>query len=208
MVAVAEAVRGHGSLCGAPPVGVGGVVAEIREAIAACQSCAEMAPWRKHPPDSFGTTATGYVLVGQAPERRPPRLPLVREALAAVGDARYRDLEDLFFLADAVHCQPARPGALRKGVLAACGRWLDIEIRVLHPRLVLALGAKACEAVLHRPVRMEEEHGIRLRLGEFEVLPLLMPSPAALPSLRRLGMDLAGYRRWLMRLLAGLIAAL
>ena len=205
MGVVAEAAWGQsgGSFVRLP--GVAGIVAEIREEIAACRSCTAMAPWRKHPPDSFGTTATGYMLVGQAPERRPPRLLIFRQALAAVGHARYRDLEDLFFLSDAVHCQPpARQGPTREA-LRRCPRYVELELRVLRPRLVVTVGARAAEAVLDREIAIEREHGVRHRRGEFDVLTLLLP---VVPSLRRRGLTLESYRDWLTALFRSLIAAL
>jgi DNA polymerase len=184
---------------------VAGIVSEIREEVAGCRACAPMEPWRKHPPDSFGTTATGYVLVGQCPERRTPRLPLFREALAAVGDPRYRDLEDLFFLTDVVHCQPPGRRGPGREVVRRCSRYAELEIRVLHPRLIVTVGARAAEAVLDRELSIEREHGVRHQLGEFDVLTLLLP---VVPSLRKRGLTLESYREWLTALMQGLIAAL
>ena len=48
------------------PMGVAGIVTEIRAGIAACRLCPGMRPFRKGAPESFGTTATGYMLVGDS----------------------------------------------------------------------------------------------------------------------------------------------
>ena len=52
---------------GAPaPTGIAGLVAGIRAGIQTCKLCPAMRPFRKLPPDAFGTTRTGYVLVAEA----------------------------------------------------------------------------------------------------------------------------------------------
>ncbi len=74
--------------------------------------------------------------------------------------------------------------------------------------MVVTLGAKAAEAVLDRPVKIEQEHGKRHLLQEVEVLTLLMPTPNNSASLNRLDMTVAGYKRWLTGLFGSLIDAL
>lgn len=211
---MATAAGKRGRAVQAPPTGVAGIVTEIRAEIAACRLCPGMRPYRKRPPESFGTTTTRYMLVGAAPgkARKPfagDRGRLFREALADVGDARYPHLEDLFYLADAVRCAPfrkddkSRMRAPSKGECRTCSPYLHFEIRALRPHLVLAVGAAAARAVLGQPVDIEEAHGRRARLRDVEVLPLLLPSHRV--ALRRAGMSTESYGRWLTGLFGALI---
>ena len=96
-----------------------GLVAGIRAGIATCKLCPAMRPWRKLPPESFGTTRTGYVLVAEAPGPRGDLFrdasgAAMREALAQTHDEEYTSLEDLFFLTHAVRCVPTDPKAKAK----------------------------------------------------------------------------------------------
>jgi uracil-DNA glycosylase family 4 len=195
--------------------GVTALVADIRAGVAACRVCPALAPYRKHPPESFGTTRTGYVLVGEAGSRSPrpfddPAGRTLREALRAVEDPAYRDLEDLFFLTQAVRCAPQRKGgkgsrAPTRGECKACRPYLHFELRALHPRLVVAVGSLAAEAALGEPVRIVEAHGRRWRRGDLEVLTLATPSPRNGAALKRLDITLDGYRRWLTGLFGALV---
>jgi len=199
--------------------GVAAVIADLRTEVAACRLCPAMKPFDQHPPQAFGTTTTGYMLVGDSPRggERPfcdSKGQVMREALAAVDDGAYRDLEDLFFIADAVRCRPPnRQNAKRtrtptKGECGNCRPYLMFEMRALHPRLILAVGKHGAEAVLGRPVKIEAEHGCRTRVGDIEVLPLITPSPHNRISLRKLGLTIDDYRRHLTELFAEMIATL
>jgi DNA polymerase len=199
--------------------GVPGIVAEIRAAIARCRLCSAMRPFRKLPPESFGTTRTGYVLVGEAPGTGGALFgdaagAVLREAMAQAGDEEFRSLEDLFFLAHAVRCVPldrkvkGRTRPPKRSECAACRPFLSLELRALHPRLVVAVGGKAAEAVLGKPVVMAREHGQRRRLGDVELLTVLVPSPHNRGALKRHGFTVESYTRWLAGLFGSLIDAL
>ena len=51
--------------------GVAGIITEIRSEIGACRLCPSMKPFKKQPQGCFGTTTTGYMLVGEAPGHGP-----------------------------------------------------------------------------------------------------------------------------------------
>jgi 8-oxo-dGTP diphosphatase len=99
------------------------------------------------------------------------------------------DLEDLFYLTNAVKCWPAtrRPaGRARSGnrsPLATearrCQPFLAAELTALTPEVVVAVGAVAARAILDRPVRLPDDHGRRYRDGGREVVVLLHPANAS-----------------------------
>ncbi|MHC4973451.1 MAG: uracil-DNA glycosylase [Planctomycetota bacterium] len=199
--------------------GVAGIVAEIRAEIGACRLCRGLRPHKKQPPGTFGTTRTGYLLVGEAPTYSPRPFDdaagdVLRRALSEVGDEEYRELEDLFFLTHAVRCVPRHPKNTRKikktrpptrAECRACRPYLQFELRALHPKLIIAVGSRAADAVLGRSIRIGEAHGQRHRVGDAEVLTLLTPSPNNRAPLKRLDMTIENYSRWLTGLFGALI---
>lgn len=199
-----------------PSGGVAALVAGIRAGVTSCRLCPAMRPFRKLPPESFGTTRTGYVLVAEAPGMkgdlfRDASGAVLRDALSQAHDEEYRTLEDLFYVTHAVRCVPRDPKTKAKtrppkrSECNACRPYLAFELRALHPKLVLAVGGKAAEAVLGKPVVMDEEHGRRRRIGDIELLTVLVPSPHNRGALKRHGFGVESYTRWLAGLFGALI---
>jgi DNA polymerase len=191
--------------------GIAGILAELRAEVAACRICPAMQPFHKGGEAPLGTLQTGYMLVGEAPGRGTSEM--LDAALAELDDPRFRTLGDLFFLADSVRCRPPHAKDAKKTRAPTrpecrnCAPYLHFEIRTLHPRLIVALGAKAAEAVLGRALKIEDEHGRRHHLGDVEVLTLIMPTPHNRASLKRLDMTVESYQRWLTGLFGALIDA-
>ena len=196
--------------------GITGIIAEIRTEIGACRLCPAMRPFRRQAPDAFGTTSTGYMLVGEAPGLGAQPFDdaagkVMREALTRVGDDEFRDLEDLFFLAHATRCIPPHPKEKEKtraptrAECRTCRPYLSFEMRALRPRLIITFGANAAESVLGQAVKMEQVHAQRHHVKDIEILTLLAPSPYNRASLKRLDMTIEKYTRWLTGLFGALI---
>jgi DNA polymerase len=195
-------------------------VLALRRRIVACRDCASLAPWRKFPADYFGTLATGYMLVGEAPGYvswrngrafSNPGNYVLHDAMADLGHPRYRTLEDLFYITDVVRCQPAvgETHANRSPTPAEvrlCCRHLRDEIDLLQPRLFVAIGRLAAEFLLGRPIKITREHGKRLvdPAGQ-DVIVLMHPSGRNKQHLVALGLTPAGYRRQLRDIFADLV---
>jgi 8-oxo-dGTP diphosphatase len=153
-----------------------------------------MAPYRKFPAGAAGRRDARFVLVGEAPGFMS--LERARQWTGTGGMILRReirrlglDLEDLFYLTNAVKCWPARPPAHprrrpgnRTPLASECGRcrpFLLAELAALRPEVVVAVGAKAARAILGRPVRLPRDHGRRLRVDGREVVILLHPANAS-----------------------------
>jgi mutator protein MutT/uracil-DNA glycosylase family 4 len=118
------------------------------------------------------------------------------------------DLEDLFYMTNAVKCWPRAPGRragnrspLRSEAARCAALYLTREIAALRPEVIVAVGAVAARAVVSEPVRLPDDHGRRLRVDGREVVVLLHPAnasrhPAVWP----------GYRDSLLALFAELAA--
>ena len=127
--------------------------------VADCTRCPTICGYRKFPWEAVGRPDTGLVLVGEAPgiaSIRNARHWTGRAGMILRGEIRRLglDLEDLFFLTNAVKCWPEAPGAReanrapRASEIANCARFLEAELRLLDPKVVVAVGAVAGEADL------------------------------------------------------------
>jgi uracil-DNA glycosylase len=50
-----------------------------------------------------------------------------------------------------------RPASVRE--IRACSTWMDIEIRTVNPRVILAVGAPAARRIIHSDFRLTEQRG-------------------------------------------------
>lgn len=181
-----------------------------------CTACPTIRGYRQFPATAAGRPDARFVLVGEAPgiaslrgarQWTGPGGMLLRREIRRLG----LDLEDLFYLTNAVKCWPAaprRPGARRSGnrsplasEAARCRSFLRQEIAALDPDLVVAVGAVAARAVVEEVIRLPDDHLRRFRVGRQEVVVLLHPANAS----RHPGVW-PGYRASLLALFAELAA--
>ncbi len=154
-----------------------------------------MRPYAKFAPTAAGRHDARFVLIGEAPgiasiERAQQWTGaggmILRREIRRLG----LDLEDLFYLTNAVKCWPAgparqgrRPG--NRSPLASearrCRPFLAAELEALRPEVIVAVGAVAARAVLGTAysVRLPEDHGRRFRVDGREVVVLLHPANAS-----------------------------
>jgi uracil-DNA glycosylase len=155
----------------------------------ACRACAEAGYPLESLPVLEGGPGQRALIVGQAPgvvegeERRPWR------GRAGKTLRRWLELDEeafyaTFYCAALTRCYPGkhpsgrgdRPAA--RAELDLCAFWLDWELRLLRPRLVLTVGGLALRRVLG-PARLTESIGSRFPLGEAVAVPLPHPSGAS-----------------------------
>lgn len=176
-----------------------------------------MKPWRQFGQDAYGTVGTGYLLVGEAPgyvswrnRRRFTGLAglLIRRALSQLNHVRYTHLEDLFYMTDVVKCHPAPPAnrqsnrAPSPSEIASCACYLERELRLLRPSVIVTFGKTASEGVA-RVLPRGSANGRRP-----EVVAFPHPSPRnqqtilkAYPSMQAFQDTIAGtFRRLIARL--------
>jgi uracil-DNA glycosylase len=129
------------------------------------------------------------VIVGQAPgvveaaERRPWRGRAGRTLRSWLGLDEER-FYATFYCASVTRCYPGKhPGgrgdrAPTPAELDLCAFWLDWELRLLRPRLVLVVGGLAARRLL-RITRLTDCIGSRYPLGDAVAVPLPHPSGAS-----------------------------
>jgi DNA polymerase len=146
-------------------------LATLREAVADCRGC-EL--WRdaRHVVFSQGRASAAIMLVGEQPGDREdavgepfvgPAGHLLDDALAAAGIDRGST-----YLTNAVkHFRHHVSGRRRihdkpeVGDIVACHPWLEAELEVVRPQVVVCLGATAVRAVLGRPIPITRARGRR-----------------------------------------------
>jgi uracil-DNA glycosylase len=162
-------------------------VGALREAAAVCRGC-EL--WRAATQTVFGEgpRSASVVFVGEQPgdqedqQGHPfvgPAGRLLDKALADVGIDRTQ-----VYLTNAVKHFKWQPRGKRRihqkpawAEMMACKPWLDAELAVVKPRVLVALGATAGQALLGRQFRVTKQRGelIDSPLAEF-VLATIHPS--------------------------------
>jgi DNA polymerase len=144
-------------------------LASLREASAGCRACPL---WRTGTQTVFGegSAAARAMLVGEQPgdredrEGRPfvgPAGRLLNEALEEAGIDR-----SLAYVTNVVKHFKWTPRGKRRihqkpswSEIAACRPWLDAELAVVRPAVLVCLGATAAQALLGRDFRVTKQRG-------------------------------------------------
>jgi uracil-DNA glycosylase len=182
---------------------------EVAARARACVACSELALTRTtvvvgDPP---GAAWSGLVVVGEAPgaEEDATGRPFVGRAgqlldrlLAEAGLAR-----DRVAVLNTVKCRPPGNRAPKAMELANCRPFLDSQLALVEPKLVLALGSTAVAWFLGRDTRIGSLRGRVHRAGRYDVLVSYHPSAAI--RFGRNGVPLAALREDL-KYAAGLVS--
>ncbi|MAY27058.1 MAG: uracil-DNA glycosylase [Polycyclovorans sp.] len=156
-VAVAPApdlptVAGPGAVIAAAPIGAFGDWAPLEAAVAACTRCGLCATRTQ---TVFGTGARDapLMIVGEGPgaDEDASGLPfvgragkLLDEMLASIGHSRERNV----FIANVVKCRPPANRDPATDEAEACRPYLEAQIALIQPKLIVALGRIAAQRLL------------------------------------------------------------
>ena len=162
----------HGATTAAPSLGS---IDELRAALNECRRCALWKAATQGVPGEGGSSH-GTMLIGEAPgdaedeQGHPfvgPAGALLDRALQDIGLDRKR-----VYITNAVkHFKFERRGKRRLHMkpgtaeIQACRWWLQEELRLMSPRLVIAMGATAARAILGKPVTVTRMRGAAVRLS-------------------------------------------
>lgn len=167
-------------LTSARPSG-GTSLAEYRESVQDCRKCA-LATSRTRFVFGNGNPDANLMLIGEAPGRDEDRQgePFVGQAgqlldkiLAAIGFRR-----EEVFVGNVLKCRPPQNRDPLPEEIAMCMPYLEEQIRLIRPGLLLALGRVAAQALLGT---MDSLTRLRGQTHRFREVPLLVTyHPAAL----------------------------
>lgn len=157
------------------------VAGEVRR----CTRC-RLAGSRTQAVPGAGDPRARLLLVGEAPGATEDRTGLPFQG--AAGRFLDRQLAELgvtraqVFVTSANKCRPPRNRTPRRDEIAACAGYLDRQLDLIQPRVVLAMGGTAAGRLLpeadRRPVKVGELRGLPVPLGPGRLL-LVTYHPAA-----------------------------
>jgi uracil-DNA glycosylase family 4 len=140
-----------------------------------CRACGLCAA-RKQAVLGVGDRHADWLFVGEGPgaEEDQRGEPFVGQAgklldnmLAAIGLRRGEDV----YIANAVKCRPPENRTPEGAEIDACRPYLEQQIELIRPRLIVALGRPAAQALLKTEVKIA---AVRGRLHEYQGIPLVV----------------------------------
>ncbi|RKU08858.1 uracil-DNA glycosylase [Candidatus Poribacteria bacterium] len=171
-----------------------------------CTDC-DLAKTRANVVFGSGDAAAKLVLVAEGPSAADnhttlpfsgPTGDLLDEVLT-INDLTRRDI----WLTNIIKCRAA---GLKGGVLKnrppkaseikACSKWLDGELTLIQPSVILCMGAPAAKVLIHRGFRITEERGIWFTDTQYAPFAMATFNPAYI--LRQEGEDFTAMRQILV----------
>ena len=148
---------------------------DLKQSVAECRSCG-LCKARKQAVLGVGDVEADWLFVGEGPgaeedERGEPFVgqagKLLDAMLAAIDIKRGKDV----YIANAVKCRPPNNRTPEPEETAACWPYLQRQIALLQPKLIVALGRPAAQTLLGVEVKIGASRG---RLFEHQGIPLIV----------------------------------
>ena len=123
----------------------------LRERVAGCTRCA-LAQSRTNTVFGVGNPAADWMIIGEAPGAEEDRRgepfvgragQLLDQMLLAIGESR-----DSVFIANILKCRPPNNRDPKPDEAAACRGYLEQQIALVRPRIILAVGKIAAQNLL------------------------------------------------------------
>lgn len=148
---------------------------QLEARIRSCGAC-KLCQRRKQAVPGVGDRQADWLFVGEGPgaeedERGEPFVGqagrLLDAMLASIGLARGQDV----YIANAVKCRPPNNRTPEAAEIAACFPYLERQIALLRPRLIVAMGRPAAQALLNVEVKIA---AVRGRLHDYQGIPVVI----------------------------------
>lgn len=174
---------------------------ELAAAVAACRQC-RLCEARKQAVLGVGDINADWLFVGEGPgaEEDQRGEPFVGQAgklldnmLAAIDLKRGRNV----YIANAVKCRPPENRTPTPEEAAACRPYLERQIELIRPKLIVALGRPAAQTLLQTEIKIAAARG---KLHGYRGIPLIVTYHPAyllrtLPDKAKAWEDLCFMRR-------------
>jgi DNA polymerase len=153
---------------------------QLEEEIRHCRAC-PLCERRKQAVPGVGDHAAHWMFVGEGPgaEEDQRGEPFVGQAgrlldnmLAAIGLKRGENV----YIANAVKCRPPHNRTPNEAEIAACHPFLERQIALVAPRLLVALGRPASQALVGRELSIAAARGKRFARKEIAVVVTYHPA--------------------------------
>jgi DNA polymerase len=151
----------------------------LRAAVAGCSLCS-LCQTRTQTVFGVGNTAADWMIIGEAPGAEEDRRgepfvgragKLLDEMLRAVGQGR-----DVAFIANVLKCRPPNNRDPRPEESAACRPYLDRQIELIKPKIILAVGRIAAQLLLDTDAPVGRLRGTVHRLDDIPLVVTYHPA--------------------------------
>jgi uracil-DNA glycosylase family 4 len=171
---------------------------DLEQIVSSCQKC-ELHRCRKQTVFGRGNVEAKLMLIGEAPGAEEDRqgLPFVGRAgqlldriIAAVGLTQ----QDIY-IANVLKCRPPNNRDPNREEVAACSNYLQQQVALLQPKLILALGRIAAHSLLDVTTPLSKLRGQHYVFGQTQIPLWVSYHPAYL--LRNPADKAKAYEDWL-----------
>ncbi|MDD5297079.1 MAG: uracil-DNA glycosylase [Rhodocyclaceae bacterium] len=147
----------------------------LQQSVAECQACG-LCKQRRQAVFGVGDRQADWLFVGEGPgadedERGEPFVGVAGKLLDAMLAAIHLRRGDNVYIANAVKCRPPGNRTPEVDEAAACFPFLERQIALIRPRLIVALGRPAAQTLLGTEVKIG---AVRGRLLDFRGIPLIV----------------------------------
>ena len=171
------------------PINLPRRLAALKTEVGKCRKC-ELGASRKNPVFGEGNPEAGILVIGEGPgamedETGRPFVGRSGKLLDKIFDSIGLTREDLF-IANIVKCRPPGNRTPTSREAAVCGKYLQQQIDIMGPEVIVTLGASAARYILDTSMGIGALRGEFRRFGDIPVL--VTYHPAALlrsPGLKR-----------------------
>jgi len=148
--------------------------AELRDCVSQCTRC-DLSQSRTNTVFGVGNPDADWLIIGEAPGAEEDRRgepfvgragKLLDEMLRAIGESR-----DSVFIANILKCRPPNNRDPRPEEAASCRQYLERQIELVQPRIILAVGKIAAQNLLGSS---ETVGRMRSRAHELDGIPLVV----------------------------------
>lgn len=155
---------------------------QLRETVSACQACG-LSDGRTQAVFGVGQGQADWMLVGDAPgatedQQGEPYLgeagQLLDSMLRAVGRSRTGQGAQAVHVTHVTRCRPSPNRNPQAAEVAQCAQYLARQVALVQPRVILAMGPLAVQALL----QSQEPIGkLRGRVHDFQGVPVVVTFP-------------------------------
>lgn len=174
---------------------------ELRAAVADCRACG-LCQARKQAVLGVGDVEADWLFVGEGPgaeedERGEPFVGQAGKLLDAMLEAIDLKRGDNVYIGNSVKCRPPGNRTPEAAETATCWPFLERQIDLIKPKLIVALGRPAAQTLLQSEVKISASRG---RLFDYRGIPVVITYHPAyllrtLPDKARAWEDLCFMRR-------------
>lgn len=153
--------------------------AELRAAVVGCTQCA-LHTSRTQTVFGVGNQEADWLIIGEAPGAEEDRRgepfvgragQLLDEMLRAVGQTR-----EQVYIANVLKCRPPNNRDPEAGEASACRGYLERQIALLQPKIILAVGRVAAQTLLATDTPVGKLRGKLHRLGDTPLVVTYHPA--------------------------------